>query len=451
MLQISRGLDLPIDGTPEQKIGMAPHLSHVGLVGEDYPGLKPQLKVALGQAIARGETLFTDRLTGVKYTAPLGGVVEQINRGPKRSLKSVVIRVEGSSTKTFPSYSRAELATIAPGDIKQQLLDCGLWTAFRTRPYCRNPDPKSAPHSIFVTAIDTHPLASDPAIAIAAFPQDFADGLTLLSRMFDVDVYVCSASGQAIQLPAEKNIKDVKFSGCHPAGLVGTHIHFLDPVGEQKSVWHLGYQDVIAIGQTFKQGILSNSRIVALAGPPVSRPRLLRMSLGSKLSDIAAGEMPAGDYRVISGSVLSGRATAFGEGFLGRYHHQISVLDEAPTTMGVTASEPMRRFSCYGAIDRWLMRAKSFRFDTALNGAVRPIFSFGMFERMMPLDILATPLLRTLMTGDVDAAIELGCLELAEEDLALCEFVCCSKNEYGAALRSCLDAIHARQREAQAS
>ncbi|MGR8947203.1 MAG: Na(+)-translocating NADH-quinone reductase subunit A [Gammaproteobacteria bacterium] len=445
LLKIRRGLDLPISGSPQQLIGTAISSQRVALLGADYPGLKPELKVNSGTSVKQGETLFTDRQTGVNYTAPAGGIVSEINRGPRRSLHSLVIQVDGERYLEFPKHSQSDLATLPAAKIKEILLASGMWPAFRTRPFNRNPALTARPHSIFVTAIDTEPLAVDPSVVIAEYAADFADGIQLISRLFDVNLYVCRRAGANIPVPASKLIKDVEIVGPHPAGLVGTHIHHIDPVGSAKSVWHVNYQDVIAIGRLFKYGRLWSTRIVSIAGPPVLRPRLVPVTMGCDVVEIVADELPTGALRMISGSVLSGRRVDPQDRFLGRYHAQISVIDEV--TQGMPEAQPRnsRRYSFHSLLARLSARQKQTRFDTAMNGHRRPLITLGNFEQVMPLDIMATPLMKSLLIEDVESAGELGCLELAEEDLALCEFVCCSKRNYGAALRRCLSQLEANQ------
>jgi Na+-transporting NADH:ubiquinone oxidoreductase subunit A len=294
-----------------------------------------------------------------------------------------------------------------------------------------------------VTAIDTEPLAADPAVVIAAYGDDFADGLRLVSRLFDVDTVVCCRAGASIPSPSGKRIRLVNITGPHPAGLVGTHIHHIDPVGIGKTVWHLNYQDVIAIGRLFNGGRLWTTRIVALAGPPVLRPRLIPVVSGCDIAELVADEIGPGSVRLISGSVLSGRQIITQDRFLGRYHTQISVIDEAGTSAATKRAGAAGRVSMHGVFTRLLSRGKKFRFDTAMNGRTRALIPLELFERVMPFDILATPLLKSLLVGDAETASALGCLELVEEDLALCEFVCASKHNYGLALRRCLNQLEA--------
>ena len=268
MITIRRGLDVPISGAPEQAIEDGPSVRSVAVIGYDYPGMKPTMQVQVGDRVRKGQVLFTDKKNpAVNYTAPAAGTVSAVNRGAKRVFQSLVIDVDGTEEETFESFSADALGKL-PGDtVVGQLLKSGLWTALRTRPYNKVPDPATHPHSIFVTAMDTNPLAADPAVVIAESPELFAHGLSVLTRLTEGKVFVCHAQGAKLPAPEANGIQQHAFAGPHPAGLVGTHIHFLDPVNEKKSVWHIGYQDVIAIGDLFINGRLNTNRVVAVAGP----------------------------------------------------------------------------------------------------------------------------------------------------------------------------------------
>jgi Na+-transporting NADH:ubiquinone oxidoreductase subunit A len=322
-------------------------------------------------------------------------------------------------------------------------LASGLWTAFRTRPFGKIPHAEASPHSIFVTAIDTNPLAADPRVVIGERAQAFSDGVAVVSRLTDGPVYVCQAPGPELDLPKVESVTSAVFDGPHPAGLPGTHIHFLDPVGENKSAWHLNYQDVIAIGSLFTTGRLSIERVVALGGPLVRRPRLLRTRFGASTQDLLKDEVEPVDCRVISGSILGGRRAAGRARYVGPYDLQISVLEEDRSRHFLGWLAP--GFRNYSAIRAYVsaLRPRSYRFPltTSQHGSPRAMIPIGNFEKVMPLDILPAPLLKALIVQDTDTARALGCLELDEEDLALCSFVCCSKYEYGAFLRESLDLI----------
>jgi Na+-transporting NADH:ubiquinone oxidoreductase subunit A len=438
--EIRKGLDLPLSGEPEQVIAEGPPVTSVALLGDDYPGLRPSLLVAVGDRVRLGQPLFTDRRRPqVRFTSPGAGIVRSINRGERRALQSVVVELRGDEREPFPSHPRDSLAELPRARVAETLLASGLWTALRTRPYGKVPEPDGTPHSIFVTAVDTNPLAPSPEVIIDACRAEFVDGLRAISRLTDGPVFLCRSVDSDIPAGDPDRVVVAEFEGPHPAGLVGTHVHVLDPVGPRKTVWHVGYQDVIAIGRLLTSGRLWVERIVALAGPGVQRPRLLRTRLGANTRELVRGELREGESRILSGSVLSGRHALGPVSYLGRFHNQVCVLPEKPSGdfLGWLL---WARDSCATGL-RLSRRRRSRDATTSLHGRPKTLFPLGTFERVVPLDILPTPLLRALLIRDIDMARALGCLELDEEDLALCSFLCPSKNEYGPLLRSVLAQI----------
>jgi Na+-transporting NADH:ubiquinone oxidoreductase subunit A len=445
-INIKRGLDLPITGAPEQTIAEASPVHSAALIGLDYLGLKPTMAVAEGDRVKLGQPLFTHKkVPGVRFTSPAGGVVREVHRGARRVLQSVVIEIEGPAEEqeTFNSYTREELPTLSTAQITENLLASGLWTALRTRPYSKVPHPDSSPHSIFVTAMDTHPLAADPRAIIAERADAFRDGLGVLSTLTEGKVYVCQTPGTPLPLPRDGCSEVAEFAGPHPAGMPGTHIHFLDPVGADKTVWHLGYQDVIAIGTLFTTGMIAVERVVSLAGPLVNEPRLLRTRLGASTEELCHDQLAHGDRRVISGSILGGRRAAGWASYLGRYHTQVCVLREGRDREFFGWIRPGgEKFSAANVfLSSFKRKTNRFALTTSQNGSPRAMVPIGTYEDVMPLDILPTQLLRAILVRDTDMAQALGCLELDEEDLALCSFVCPGKYDYGPVLRDNLEQI----------
>ena len=441
MIKIKRGLDIPIQGCPRQVIEDAPWVRAVALVGFDYIGMKPTMAVREGDRVRLGQLLFTDKKTpGVRYTAPAAGVVAAINRGARRVLQSVVIDVDGTEAETFPTCTADSLPDDAA--IRRQLLQSGQWTALRTRPFSKIPAPDSDAAAIFVTAMDTHPLAADPAVVIAEQADAFRLGQDLLARLTAGKLYLCKAVGAQVPVGRAGNIALAEFRGPHPAGLAGTHIHFLDSVHSGKTVWTIGYQDVIAIGRLFLEGRLSTERVVALGGPQVENPRLLRTRLGADLQALCAGQLKNGENRIISGSVLGGRGVQGATAYLGRYHNQVSVLLEGREREFMGWLSPgFRKHSILGIYVTSFFGTRPLPMTTSTNGSERALVPMGSYEKVMPLDILPTQLLLSLVVGDTEKAQALGCLELEEEDLALCSYVCAGKYEYGPILRDNLTRI----------
>lgn len=441
MIKIKQGLDLPIAGSPEQSIEQGRAVRSVALVGFDYVGMKPTMAVAVGDRVKKGQLLFSDKKTpGIRYTAPAGGTVAAINRGERRVFQSVVIDIDGpESEETFAVYKPEELPGLSADQVEAQLNESGLWTALRTRPFSKVPALGSRPASIFVTAIDTHPLAANPEVVIKEHAEAFEQGISILGKLSGGKIFLCKAPDANIPAGIANS---EEFAGPHPAGLPSTHIHFLDPVSASKTVWQVGYQDVIAVGKLFTTGKLFTDRVIALAGPQVEKPRLIRARLGASTDELAAGELKAGVNRTISGSVFGGRTATGAFAYLGRYHNQVSVLEEGDERLFLGWVNPtVDRFSILRVMTSGLSKSRLFNFSTTTNGGERAMVPVGNYEKVMPLDILATQLLRAIIVGDTETAQKLGALELEEEDLALCTFVCAGKYEYGPLLRDNLTRI----------
>ncbi|HGF0768316.1 TPA: Na(+)-translocating NADH-quinone reductase subunit A [Kluyvera georgiana] len=443
MIKITKGLDLPIAGLPDQQRIDDVAVTRVAVKGEEYNGLRPSMAVKEGDRVVKGQLLFEDKkIPGVRFTAPASGTVSAIHRGERRVLQSVVIDVEGDESLNFTAYPADELATLPRDVVVTQLVESGLWTAMRTRPFSKTPAPGSVPAAIFVTAMDTNPLSADPQPIILAQREAFNAGLTVLTRLTDGKVHVCQSSGGKLGGHPQGQVTFNQFTGPHPAGLVGTHIHFLEPVSLQKQVWHLNYQDVIAYGKLFLDGVIWTERVIALGGPQVKHPRLLRTCLGADLNALLAGELHEGENRILSGSVLNGSQASGPHAFLGRFHLQVSVLKEGREKELLGWVTPGRdKFSITRTTLGHFLKKKLFNLSTDTHGGERAMVPIGNYERVMPLDILPTMLLRDLLAGDTDSAQALGCLELDEEDLALCTYVCPGKYEYGPVLRRVLTQI----------
>ena len=443
MIKINKGLDLPIDGKPEQKIELARASRSVGVIGSDFPGMKPTMHVQVGDEVNSGQVLFSDKKNeGVVFTAPSAGVISGINRGDKRSLLSVTIDVTEGSEEEFQVHDVNQLDQLEGAAVREQLIKSGQWVAFRTRPFSRVPAIDASPNSIFVTVMNTDPLGLDPTIVLREAQQEFEAGLLVLTRLTEGNVYICSGEGSEVSFAECEGLKGQVFSGPHPAGLAGTHIHHLDPVGPNKTVWYLDFQEVIAFGHLFLTGKILTERVVSLAGPGVSNPRLLRTSLGANLTELVAGELKEGEQRVISGSVLSGRGADSPVDYLGRYHQQVAALGQSRSRdLFGYLSVGTKKHSVFPVfLSKWLGE-KTVEFTTSTNGSPRAMVPIGTYDTLIPMDILATQLLRSLLVGDIESAINLGCLELDEEDIALCTYSCPGKYEYGPVLRDMLTQI----------
>ena len=442
MIKVRRGLDLPISGAPEQVVYDGPTISQVALVGLDYQGMKPTMAVREGDQVKLGQLLFTDKKNAsARYTAPAAGTVVAINRGERRVFQSLVIDIDGDTSETFETYAVEQLDTLDRADVIENLVKSGQWTALRTRPFSKVPAADTMASSIFVTAMDTNPLSADPSVIVGQRREDFTSGLKILTRLTNGPVNLCVAPNSTIPGDDIDGVREIVFSGPHPAGLTGTHIHFVDPVSIDKTVWSIGYQDVIAIGALFTTGCIDVRRVIAIAGPQVTQPRLLGTRLGANINQLVIGELKNDENRVISGSVLSGRQAVSEFAFLGRYHSQVSVIQEGRE----------RQFLHYlrAGVDKHSslpvfvssLTKKLFNMTTSTNGSERAMVPVGGYEKVTALDILPIQLLRSLIVGDTEMAQKLGCLELDEDDMGLYTYVCVGKYEYGRILRDNLTRI----------
>ena len=442
-------MNIPLRGAPEPIIDYGRSVRSVALLGRDYVGLKPRMMVSEGDRVALGDTLFVDKRDPVvAFAAPGTGTVTAINRGERRALLSVVIELDEADDDLvqFPHLADRSLDETTDDRIREVLHTSGHWTAFRTRPFSRVPLADSSPQAIFVTAVDTNPLAANPIDVVTGNEADFESGLAVVSRLTEGPVYLCTGDDWSGPSGDQDRVEKAVFAGPHPAGLVGTHIHHLDPVGIDRTVWHIGYQDVIAIGALFRSGRISTERVVALGGPAVERPRLVATRLGASIDELTAGELKFASAtgpgpRVVSGSVLSGRRASGPEAFLGRYHVQVSAL-LAGGKRRLFGWLPIRAdaFSFTGLFaSRSQRRLEDLTSDS--HGTQTALVPVDAFDKVLPLDVATVPLLLSLLIKDTDQAQALGCLELDAEDVALCSFVCPGKNDYGSVLSANLEQI----------
>lgn len=475
--QIRKGLNLPLAGEPRQMV-TAKEVNRIAVMALDYVGLKPRMLVQPGDAVKRGQALFEDKkAVGALFTAPGAGTVTDVHRGERRALHSVVIELTpgeaaGSPAETdyqsFAAYSGASVESLTREAVRDLLVESGLWVSLRTRPLSHVPHPESVPNSIFITACDSNPLAPSMDVIAEGRQAALDAGVLAMTKLTPGTIYFCKGAGDKLApTVSAPNLQVENFSGPHPSGTVGVHIHtldpiglrtterrprwdhlglhihLLDPVGGAKTVWHIGLQDLLSVGDLFLSGKLDVIRIISLGGPAVKNPRLLRTRLGATLDTLVEGEVEPGDNRVLSGSVFNGR-TASGEslGYLGRFANQVCVLREGRERefMGWLAPGT-NKFSISRLFLSKLAPSKLFGMHTGTNGSPRAIVPIGLYEQVMPMDIQPTYLLRSLCVNDVEQAEKLGCLELDEEDLALCSFVDPGKTDFGPILRRNLEII----------
>ncbi len=450
-ISIKRGLDIPIAGVPADVPPEEKQTGRVALLGGDYAGMRPELLVKEGDVVRRGDPLFADKKNpAARYTSPAAGKVTEICRGYRRALVSVVIERTSQQPQKqlkIDASPKPGKSQLRPQQIAALLIESGLWCSFRTRPFSKTPPEfKNPPKAIFVNVMATAPLALAPEVFLrdGDHADRFAAGLRVLAALADCPIYVCHH--RDVNPPQtdikNKNIAYRSFGGKHPAGLSGTHMYFLSPAGRGSTNWWINYQDLAAIGHFFTEGEISDSRYVSLGGPGVKRPRPLIVNQGADLKELLTDELTEDGMRVISGSVLQGHIAEGDAAFLGRYHLQVSALKPGAEREFMGWLSPgLNKFSALNIYISKLFPGKRFALTGTTNGSERAMVPIGMYESVMPQDILPTQLLRSLIVGDIETAEDLGCLELDEEDLALCTFVCPGKYEYGRLLRHNLTRI----------
>ena len=446
MIRIKKGLDIPIYGSPAEEIVDSKKSRSVAILGDDYVGMKPTMLVEEGDQVKLGQPLFEDKKNpGVLVTSPAGGKVEAINRGNRRVLQSIVIEVDSNEDFVqFNSFTEDNLSNATKETIREQLISSGMWTAFRTRPYSKNPNIETSPANIFISALDTQPLSPNPEHIINIQKNDFNFGIAVLKRLVSCPIHLSVSNNSKLDIHEDDQLKTHIFTGPHPSGLVGTQMHFISPASLTNINWSIGYQDVIAIGKLFKTGLLSVERVISLAGPQVNEPSYIKTRLGACTDELTAGELTQRENRIISGSVISGREAIGAYAYLGRYHNQVSVVAEANSKdrefMNWLTPGP-RKFSKIPLFLSSLFPKKFFKFKTLMNGSDRPIVPIGVYEEVLPLNVLPAMLLRNIVLLDTEKIQSLGGLELDEEDLSLCSYVCPGKYDFGSLLRAGLTKI----------
>ncbi len=446
MIKIKKGLNIPISGEPAVEVNDSKKSRSVAILGDDYNGMKPTMLVKEGDRVKIGQPLLEDKKNpGVIFNSPGGGRIESINRGARRALQSVVIEIDDNEEQIkFHAYSENQLQNISSNEIRELLVISGLWTAFRTRPFSKVPQIDSSPSNIFISVMDTNPLSPDPDYVINRNQDNFTFGLNVLKKLVTVPINVTVSKNSTLKLELNDQVRLHKFSGPHPAGLVGTHMHFISPSSLNNINWTIGYQDIVSIGKFFKTGKLNLERIISLAGPQVNKPSYLTTRVGACTDELVAGELTHRENRIISGSIINGREAIGPYAYLGRYHNQISVVAEPNKKdrefMNWLIPGP-RKFSKLPLFLSSLFPRKKFKFKTLMNGSDRPIIPIGVYEEVVPLNLLPSMLLRYIALQDTEKIQELGGLELDEEDLALCSFVCPGKYDFGSLLRAGLNKI----------
>ena len=469
-ITIRKGLDLPIGGVAEQRLTDARSISTYAVKPTDFVGLTPRLLVEEGDVVAVGDTLFCDKSDErIRFTSPVSGQVKAIVRGEKRRLLEVVVETDFKSAGSIGSEYKSA-PTLTAGDVKAAMLQCGLWTMLRQRPFGTIANPDDKPKAIFVSAFCSAPLAPDYDFVMQGKEEWLKKGLQALTQLTDGKVHVCFKPNQ--QLAKQFSIINSQLSihyinGPHPAGNIGTQIAHIDPINKGEVVWTMNIQDVAVLGQLVTTGIYNPEKVIALAGPNIKNPHYYRVKAGACLVEITKAQILNNNYpkidandaakenRVISGDILSGTQIA-ANGFLGAYDDLVSILPEGDYYDFMGWLMPgFRKFSFSRTFLSGFMPKSTFKplginlprfenlwkFDTNTHGDERPLVFTGNFERVFPFDIYPTQLIKACIVGDIELMENLGIYEVEPEDLALCEFIDTSKTDIQAIIREALEKL----------
>ena len=434
MYNLKKGLDIPISGSPDGTISDSTKISHVGLLGPDFVGMKPTMMVNEGDEVYIGSKLFEDKKNlGIFFVSPAAGIVKSINRGEKRRFISIEIEISDSETQV-------DIENVNTNDLIKNLYEFGVINYFRTRPFNKSPKLNDMPNDIFINICDTNPLSVDPFIYISDELELFNESLIKLKETFDCNIHVCYQNDKF------KNFIDGinyhKFNGPHPAGLSGTHIHFIKPVDIDSKCWYLDGQGLLSFGDFAINNKIRTSKYISIGGPSIIEPKVVKARIGSDCRELVAGNI-SDNSRLISGSVLNGYEINDSISFLGFYHNQVSAIsDVVPDTFMNWLMPGSKLHSKLGAFVSSWIKPDEFQFNTALNGSNRGIVPVAAYEEVMPLNIMSLQLLKSIVVKDIENALKLGVLELAPEDLSLCSYVCPSKYDYCSILDENLELIY---------
>ena len=439
-VKIKKGLDIKLKGAAGKNLVAEIPSALYSIKPSDFPGITPRLFIKPGDQVKAGSQLFHDKVRPeIKFASPVSGTVKAVNRGEQRRILEVVIEASGDE---FVQFGKCDPLSASRQEVKDKLLESGLWPVIRQRPYHIIANPSATPKSIFVSAFDTAPLAPDLNFVMEHTDNaDFQTGLNVLAKLTDgnVNLVIDGNSNCSDSLKNATGVTVHRFSGPHPAGNAGIHIHHIDPVNKGESVWYVNLQDVAVIGTLFNHGIYSHNRIIALAGSEVVNPQYYRARSGASVKEIVAGNIKEGKVRIISGNVLTG-TFAGNDGFLGFYDNMITVIPEGDYFEFFGWALPgMNKYSFSRTFLSSFAANKEFRLDTNMHGGYRALVLTGQYEKVVPMDIYPMQLIKAILAEDIDNMENLGIYEIAEEDFALCEFICPSKTEIQAIVRKGLD------------
>ena len=440
IIRIKKGLDINLKGKADKIYLKADRAEYYAVKPTDFKGVMPKLTVKVGDKVKVGSTLFFDKYhPGTMFTSPVSGEVSAINRGERRRILEVVVKADKEDS--FLEFKTKDPSSLIKEEVVSLLQESGLWPLIKQRPYATIANPENAPKAIFISGFDTSPLAPDYDFMLKDFQSEFQNGIDILKLLTEGKIHLgISADYPSCETYAKaKGVETTSYKGPHPAGNVGIQIHHIDPINKGERVWVVNPYDVVRIGSFFKNGKIDNSTVVALTGSEVEKPVYLKLIRGASVNSIIPKKEMEENNRIISGNVLTGTKVNR-SGYLGFYDHQVTIIPEGDYYEFFGWAHPgFGKYSNSRTFWSWLAPKKEYRIDTNLKGGERAFVMTGEYNKVFPMDILPVQLLKSILVEDIDQMEKLGIYEVAEEDLALCEFVCTSKIEVQEIIRKGLD------------
>ncbi len=441
-IRIRRGLNINLLGKADRIFLQGEKSSLYAIKPTDFIGITPKLTVKPGDIVKIGSTLFYDKkYPDIKFTAPVSGKVSEIIRGERRRILAVIMESDG--TNDYIEFKKADPSELSKNTILETILESGMWPAIRQRPYAVIANPSDTPKSIFISGFDTAPLAPDYNFLLNDFAFEFQKGIDALIKLTTGKIHL-SIDNTAVPAKAYTNVSGVevhKFEGPHPAGNVGIQIHHIDPINKGDIVWYIGPLDVVRIGKLFIDGKVDNTALIAVVGSEVKKPAYHTGIRGTSIGPLIKNNINKGEVRYISGNVLTGSKIEKDD-FIGYYDNQLSVIPEGKYYDFLGWALPgFGKYSTSRSFFSWLLPSKEYRLDTNLKGGRRSYVLTGEYEKVLPMDIYPVHLIKAILAEDIEKMENLGIYEIAEEDFALCEFVCTSKTEVQSIIRKGLDLV----------
>ena len=440
VINIKRGLDIPLLGEAEKVVKTAEPSRYYGVKPIDFQNMRTKLLAKEGDRVKAGTPLFYNKLqSDLQQPSPVSGKVVEVKRGERRKILEVVIEVD--SQIEYEDFGTAEPIDLSRDEVVDKLLKSGLWSFIRQRPYSLLANPQDEPKSIFISAFNTAPLAPDTDLIVKGEAESFQRGIDALSKLTSGTIHlnVNAAFPASDVFTKAKGVQLNHFKGPHPAGNVGVQINKLDPINKGDIVWYVYPQDIITIGKLFEKGVYDASKVIALTGSEVLKPLYYRVLRGMSIEPLVKDNVKKGELRYISGNVLTGKKID-SEGYLGFFDDQITVIPEGNYYEFFGWAKP--GFNKYSAGRTFLssfLPKKKHRLDTNLHGGERAYVVTGEYEKVFPMDIYPVQLIKAIIIEDIELMEKLGIYEVDEEDFALPEFVCTSKTPVQSLVRKGLN------------